>query len=256
MISKKISLRSPFPFIRGYAASVRVARCVLKKEFPALNTISTKSLNLLPDISQLKKLMQSLSILDAIMSPEWSDRFYSFNSKWGECEQMGSMRNGCGDDFSILFNSSGCFIKGFDHESAMSSWGTDGQLPWENLLKGLPPEFLSASKEPAFSMDDISFCIWRLSTANSWSKGEFEYADDDDPDGSEHLLDIFDAKPITYQVFAQEYYEVDLAHDAIEKIYHHIPLTNELIQSINPEITLKELEKDIMEIGYPSTNAI
>ena len=27
MISKKISLRSPFPFIRGYAASVRVARC-------------------------------------------------------------------------------------------------------------------------------------------------------------------------------------------------------------------------------------
>ena len=27
MISKKNSLRSPFPFIRGYAASVRVALC-------------------------------------------------------------------------------------------------------------------------------------------------------------------------------------------------------------------------------------
>jgi hypothetical protein len=27
MISKKISLRSPFPDLRGYAASVRVARC-------------------------------------------------------------------------------------------------------------------------------------------------------------------------------------------------------------------------------------
>ena len=27
LISKKISLRSPFPFIRGYAASVRVALC-------------------------------------------------------------------------------------------------------------------------------------------------------------------------------------------------------------------------------------
>jgi len=27
MISKKIPLRSPFPFIRGYAASVRVASC-------------------------------------------------------------------------------------------------------------------------------------------------------------------------------------------------------------------------------------
>jgi hypothetical protein len=27
LISKKISLRSLFPFIRGYAASVRIARC-------------------------------------------------------------------------------------------------------------------------------------------------------------------------------------------------------------------------------------
>jgi hypothetical protein len=27
MISKKNSLRSSFPFIRGYAASVRIARC-------------------------------------------------------------------------------------------------------------------------------------------------------------------------------------------------------------------------------------
>jgi hypothetical protein len=27
LISKKISLRSPFPFIRSYAASVRMARC-------------------------------------------------------------------------------------------------------------------------------------------------------------------------------------------------------------------------------------
>jgi len=29
MILKKISLRSPFPFIRGYAASVRIARCYI-----------------------------------------------------------------------------------------------------------------------------------------------------------------------------------------------------------------------------------
>lgn len=199
--------------------------------------------------------MQSLAMLDAIMSPEWDERFYSFNSKWDEGEQMGSMRNGCGDDFSILFNPSGCFIKGFEHESAMSSWSTDGQLPWPDLLKGLPLEFVGASKEPAFSMENISFCIWRLSTADSWGKGEFEYADDEDPDGSEYLLDIFDAKPATYQVFAQEYYEVDLAVTAIEKIYLQTPLTDELVQSINSEISLKELERDIIEIGYPSVNA-
>jgi hypothetical protein len=217
-----------------------------------LDVISTKNLKSLPDVSTLKRLLQSLAMLDAIMSSEWDERFYSFNSNWDDNEQMGSMRNGFGDDFSVLFNSSGCFIKGFNHESAMSSWGTDKQLPWPDLLKGLPPEFSAASIEPAFSMENISFCIWRLNTAVSWAKGDFEYANDEDPDGSEYLLEIFDVNPATYQAFAQEYYEVDLAITAIEAIYRHTPLTNEIVQSINPEISLEDLEKDILEISYPN----
>ena len=228
---------------------------MLQKEFPALDAISTKNLNSMPEVLELKKLLQSLAMLDAIMSPEWDERFYSFNSKWDDNEQMGSMRNGCGDDFSVLFNQDGCFIKGFDHESAMSSWSTDGQVPWPDLLKGLPSEFLAASKEPAFSMDNISFCIWKLHSVGYWGKGDFEFADDDDPDGSEYLLEIFDCNPETYRVFAQEYYEVDLDVAAIAKIYNHSPLTDELVKEVNSEVSLKQLEKDISEIGYPCVNA-
>ena len=36
------------------------------------------------------------AVLDLIVSPDWDGRYYSFNSKWSENEQMGSMRNGCG----------------------------------------------------------------------------------------------------------------------------------------------------------------
>ncbi|MBW8184896.1 hypothetical protein [Shewanella nanhaiensis] len=220
-----------------------------------MDAISTNNLNSMPEISELKKLLQSLAMLDAIMSPEWDERYYSFNSKWDENEQMGSMRNGCGDDFSVLFNQAGCFVKGFDHESAMSSWNTGKQQPWPNLLKGLPPEFLAASKEPAFSMENISFCIWKLHSVNSWRIGDFEFAVGEDPDGSEYLLEIFDGDPDTYRVFAQEYYEVDLDIAVIEKVYRHLPLTDRLVKSINSEVSLKELEKDILEIGYPSINA-
>lgn len=35
-------------------------------------------------------------------------------------EQMASMRNGSGDAYSIVFSPAGAFIRGFDHESAMS----------------------------------------------------------------------------------------------------------------------------------------
>ncbi|RXF01128.1 hypothetical protein, partial [Pseudoalteromonas phenolica] len=228
---------------------------MLQKESPALEAISTKNLNSMPEVLQLKKLLQSLAMLDAIMSPEWDERFYSFNSNWDVNEQMGSMRNGCGDDFYVLFNQEGCFIKGFDHESSMSSWGTDGQVPWPGLLKGLPSEFVTASKEPAFSMDNISFCIWKLHSADYWGKGDFEFADDEDPDGSENLLEIFDCNPETYRVFAQDYYELDLDVTTIAKIYNHLPLTEELVKELNPEVSIKQLKKDISEIGYPCVNA-
>jgi len=153
-----------------------------------MNSISTQNLTSIPSINDLKMLLKSLAALDAIISPEWDYRYYSFNSQWGMNEQMGSMRNGCGDEFFVLFNQHGCFIKGFAHDSAMSSWCTDEQKPWEGLLKGLPNEFKEAAEEPAFSMDNISFCLWRSFQDAEWQIGEFEFEDDDDPDGSEYLI--------------------------------------------------------------------
>ena len=218
-----------------------------------MSLISTQNLHLLPDVQKLKRLMKSLAMLDAIMSPVWDERVYSFNSTWDVDEQMASMRNGCGDEFFILFNPHGCFVKGFDHESAMSSWGTDHQLPWQGLLEGMPEEFLEASKEPAFSMENISFCIWKLNTSGEWAKGQFEYMECEDPDGSEYLLEILDGNPETYKAFASEYYEVDLPLDAIKAVYGHQPLDGDVVKALNSEITLKSLQKDLAEIGYPES---
>lgn len=59
---------------------------------------------LLPDIESLRRRSQALAMLDAIVCPEWEGRYYSFNASWGETEAMGSMRNGSGDDWFILFS--------------------------------------------------------------------------------------------------------------------------------------------------------
>jgi len=70
----------------------------------------------LPDIERLRRLAKSIAMLDAIISPEWEYRSYSYNSHWGQDEEMASMRNGCGDDWFLLFNSHGAALKGFAHE--------------------------------------------------------------------------------------------------------------------------------------------
>lgn len=55
----------------------------------------------LPDVEDLRKLTQALAMLDAIMSPGWEYRYYSFNSKWDEREMMASTSNGSGDGYLL-----------------------------------------------------------------------------------------------------------------------------------------------------------
>src|SRR5262249_20272971 len=60
--------------------------------------ISTRNLAL-PAIDDLRNLCQVIATLDAILSPEWEWRYYSFNSKWSAGAMCASMRNGSGDEF-------------------------------------------------------------------------------------------------------------------------------------------------------------
>jgi hypothetical protein len=91
--------------------------------------VTTIRRNMLPDIDALRRLSQSLAMLDAIISPQWEFRYYSFNSTWGSGEMMASMRNGSGDDYFLLFNAAGAILKGFAHESPMTPSACGGGMP-------------------------------------------------------------------------------------------------------------------------------
>lgn len=214
-------------------------------------SISTRNLAALPDVGQLKALLQSLAVLDSIMSPdEWDMRYFSFNSKWGRGEEMGSMRNGSGDDFFAFFNRSGCLLKGFVHESPMTPFREDPPSIWKGVLDDVPNAFAVALAEPAFSMSNVTFCIWRSIGETTWSTGKIKFPRSADPDGSRYLLEMLDGKPQTYQGFAEGYYETELSIDGIEHIYQHFPITDEFVKSLNPNATLDMIAEDLKEIGY------
>lgn len=215
--------------------------------------VSKNGLSVLPDIESLKRLSQSLAMLDAIMSPEWESRYYSFNSKWGEGEMMASMRDGSGDEYFILFKSHGAIMKGFAHESPMSPYATEPGEPWVGVLDAVPDEFKDFLSEPAFSIEDTTFCIWRKYTDSSWQVGRIDYPEGDDPDGSEDLLSLLDGQPSTYKDFAEVYYEREVDLAAVKYIYQHKVLTSEIIATLNADVSLGELKSDIEEIAYPNS---
>src|SRR5271166_4478181 len=192
--------------------------------------ISTRDLSRLPSIDNLKKLTQSLALLDAIVQPNWEYRYYSFNSKWNANEQMASMRNGQGDSWYCLFTNSGATLKGFDHESIMSPWNREPVHVWKGVLDELPETFSLFAAEPAFSMGDTTFCIWRTPEDVAWRTGHVVFPDGADPDGSEPMLSMLDGRPSTYQEWAEGYYEHKISLAAVTSVYNHEALTDAIVR--------------------------
>lgn len=218
----------------------------------AMRPPSTRLLASLPGIEPTRRVSQSIAMLDAILSPEWEYRYYSYNADWNPGEQMASMRNGSGDEYFILFTAAGAAIKGFDHEAAMSPCRVDPPQLWPGLYDHVPDVFATFLYEPAFSMRDVTFCIWRTSHDTVWRCGVTDFPDDDDPDGSEWMLHILDGQPATYHAFAAEYYENDVPLEAIAAVYQHRRLTDDIVRPLNPDLCVQDLVADAKEIGYPN----
>ena len=212
--------------------------------------ISTRNLEGMPDIAGLRRLTRSLAMLDAILSPEWEYRYYSFDSQWAEGELMASMRNGQGDHWFALFTSAGAALHGLAHESPM--YRPDD--PWPGIFSDLPSDFAGFLHEPAFDTRNSTFCIWRRVGDAEWHRGEIAFASGPDPDGSAELLHLLDGRPTSYQTFAKGY-EVDLPLTAIESIYRHEPLSEALLEQLNSAIDLTSLQPDIDQIGYPENSS-
>lgn len=198
---------------------------------------------LLPDVDTLRRRMQSLAMLDAILQPEWEYRGYSFNAHWAAHEQMGSWRDGQGGELFVLFNPVGCWIKGYESDA-------DEAVSLAVLHAQVPAVFAHCVAEPAFSTTHTTFCLWRSGTKTEWHfVGSRKWAAD--------LLVLLCGSPADYVAWAEDYFELDnVPLEAVNAVYDHTPLTDALVQVLHPGLSLEVVEEDRIEIGYPgSTDA-
>jgi hypothetical protein len=203
----------------------------------------------LPALSRFRELCIAAATLDAIIMPDWQLRYFSFDSQWGSGEEMASCRNGSGSHHYCLFSEAGCFLKGFSPDSQLnlpSSRG-DNQRDWH--IENVPDALASCLAEPAFEMDDVSYCLWWLSKEPGWRHGsppspELLTA----PLGYVHLL--MD-NPEAYALWATEYYEREVPIGAVADIQALRPLTAQLVGSLNGGVKLKSIAKELRRIGYP-----
>lgn len=195
-------------------------------------------------------------MLDAVLSPDWEYRYHSFDTDWADGEEMASMRDGSGNEYSIAFSAAGAYIRCFDHESPMSPYGNDGE-PWPGVIDDVPELFRRFVEEPAFTDEDdvpvVTACMWRGPTDDRWHHGVIDFpAGNLDPDGAAGLCELLvDRSPEAFRSFAEDYYEVPVDLEAVRHVYALRPLSQKLVSSLNPEVTLADLAADIAQIGYP-----
>lgn len=213
----------------------------------------------LPHISIVRDRSRAMAMLDAIMSPDWESRYYSFNCRWSRTEEMASMRDGSGNEYSIVFSSAGAYARGFDHESPMSPYRIDPPEPWPGLFDSMPEAFRPYVTEPSFSDQAATplatVCFWREYGDDEWRTGAIQSLPKGikDDGSAEWLFDVLlDGRPEAYQEFAEEYYEVAADLEAVRSIYALRPLTRSIVSALNSEADLAGLEEDLAEIGYPN----
>jgi len=207
----------------------------------------------LPEIDKVRRTSRALAMLDAVVSPDPQYRYFSFDSRWSPTDETALMKSGTGDGYSIVFSPDGAIAQGFDHESPMSPWNPGAQGTWPGLFIGVPDVLAPALDEPAFLGPDgdreVTVCFWRQYADSSWQCGPVEHAE---KDGADWLFELLaDGSPAAYASFAEAYFEVQLDLDAVHHVYAQLPLTEEVIRVLNPELNPAALKDDIAEIGYP-----
>lgn len=216
--------------------------------------LSTRNPSALLPLEDLARLSQSLAVLDAALMPEWEYRYYSFNARWNEAEQMASMRNGSEGGYFVWFSQQGAVLKGFAHESAVwKQLREQSNLVLSSLAQQMPPELERFVHEPAFFLEETTFCLWKLRDAPIWTTWlppvpqEIRFLD-----GSADLLLLLDGNPATYQAWAEDYYEIRPTRAALQAVYAHKPVSQEILRGLKSPRRSSDITAELEAIGYPS----
>lgn len=186
-------------------------------------------------INTMQKTLKSLALADAILAPDWEDRYFSYNSQWGRDQEMASMRNGCGDHWFVLFDQSGRV--GYKFISMEDGLMDD----LDEVKKQIPPEYRAFIEEPAFYIDEATG-IWLLQ-GDEWlrfGKDRAEYIED--------LAQVMNWGVDGYQLWAQDYYEQEIDKEALAQVFEHKTDSRD-IAKLNPDLSIDDLVKDLEQIG-------
>lgn len=201
----------------------------------------------LPTPELLRERCRLCSLIDTIVAPEFPS--FEFHSKWRRGEQLAAFKDGHGNFVFLWFSPRGCVVRGFDHESAMSPFQSDPPKPWPKLFEGLPKNLGYALREPAFALEEVTFCFWHPS-GEHWERGpvRFPRGAGRDADGARALLKPFVAD---YGRWCADYYGRRLSARDLNRLRRGEVLDAETVFALNSKADVAAVKRTAKEIAWP-----
>ena len=158
----------------------------------------------------------------SLTSEDWL-RAFRYEENWADGVAMAKYDNGGGDHVFVFFTLDGeTLIKGFDHESGVSSHAREPYGIWPGIYDGLPSELITLVRDDAVEFEDVTFCFWNLD-GKIWKSGTALIPEHID-DGSDRRLRMIQMDADAFIRWAKNYYEdfAQLGEDGVYKVFTEV----------------------------------
>lgn len=196
----------------------------------------------------LERRLQSLAVLTEILSWDLGEPQVSFDCHWRKKARRAIIDNYQGDRVYTVFSSAGALLEGSVHDC----WFAKDKVLAQTLRKSVPDVLQRFVDDALIDSTAVTFNGWLLAGDLGWSAGGELPTCENDLDGADCILSIVEGGPESFQEWAEENYERDIDVLAVEHIYMHNPLSEDIVRRLNPSVTLGQAASELARIGYPS----
>jgi hypothetical protein len=198
----------------------------------------------------MRRRLRAFAMFDTIVAPDM--RSFEWHPRWGKRELMGAFKDGEGNFFFAWFSPHGAVVRGFDHESKMSPFQKDPPEIWPGMFDGLPKILDYAKKEPAFALEEITFCFWATTneTKNEadWTAGKIAPLKGKDVDGAGSLLACFG----NFHTWASTYYGEPIDRAALDRLFREQePIDWAMLEALNVDFDERAVREEAELLEWP-----
>lgn len=206
---------------------------------PKSTAPSTLEPERLPEPTRLQQLCRALALLDEIFEPEWSLRYFSYDTKWGAGGHLATIRTGEGEGCAVWFSPKGTVIAGADPASRAAKIAPAERI--EHMYSKLPRPLSAARIE----FDEATFALWRLPSDKSWHTHPLARGSD----GSAGLLWILDDEPDTYVRHARDYFDRKIARGDVAAVYAGT-IDAAIVARLNEDANVRRVLTSAKKLGF------